>query len=117
VTRQLDVSMAFFNGQLDNTVYAELLSLAYSERFRIDHLALLTKSLYGLKQSPLLWANAITESLKNIQFVRCNHEPCLYVREEENTKSVYLAIYVDDIIVGCESQMHLNSVVSEIMGL
>jgi Reverse transcriptase (RNA-dependent DNA polymerase) len=117
VRRQLDVSTAFFNSQLDKTVYAELPSLAYSERFRRDHVALLNKSLYGLKQSLLLWANAITESLKNIQFVRCNHELCLYVQEEENKKSVYLAIYVDDIIVGCEARMQLNSVVSEILGL
>jgi Reverse transcriptase (RNA-dependent DNA polymerase) len=79
MTRQLDVSTALLNGQLDKTVYAELPSLAYSERLCRDHDALLKKSLYGLKQSPLLWANAVTESLKNIKFVRCDHEPCLYV--------------------------------------
>jgi Reverse transcriptase (RNA-dependent DNA polymerase) len=117
VLRQLDVSTAFLNGQLEKYVYAELPSLAYSEKFGRDHVALLKKGLYSLKQSPILWANAITEPLKNIQFIRCNHKPCLYIQKEENKKSVYLAIYVDDIIIGCQSQILLDSVVSEMMNL
>jgi Reverse transcriptase (RNA-dependent DNA polymerase) len=54
-SRQLDVNCAFLNGKIDRTIYIELPQVVYSDAERQDKIGLLRRSLYGLKQSPMLW--------------------------------------------------------------
>ncbi|CAL8991625.1 unnamed protein product, partial [Prunus brigantina] len=48
---QLDVKSAFFNGELEEEVYAEQPQV-YVEKGREDKVYRLRKALYGLKQAP-----------------------------------------------------------------
>jgi hypothetical protein len=52
----------------------------------------LRKALYGLRQSPLLWQRALTQTLRTLGFQPVPHEPCCFAKD-----GVLLFFYVDDI--------------------
>ncbi|KAL2519245.1 Reverse transcriptase Ty1/copia-type domain-containing protein [Abeliophyllum distichum] len=51
---QLDVKTAFLHGGLDDKIYMNQ-SISFVDKHKSDHVCLLKKSLYGLKQSPRQW--------------------------------------------------------------
>lgn len=58
----------------------------------------LTKSLYGLKQSPRCWNQKFNDELVKIGFIRSRHDYCLYTRHEEGNE-LYVVLYVDDLLI------------------
>ena len=57
----------------------------------------LNKTLYGLSRSPKHWYEKITGILKELGFVPCDHEPCLWRTDPTNGQSpVFVGLYVDD---------------------
>lgn len=62
---------------------------------------LLLKSLYGLKQSGLLWNREMNAFLLSLGFTRSKMDPCLYFRRY-NSKLTLLGLYVDDVIIVSE---------------
>ena len=72
---QMDVKMAFLNGNIDTDIYIEP-----PEGFRNNQgtICKLKKGLYGLKQSPHLWNNRINKYLTDNKFKRCISDPCIY---------------------------------------
>lgn len=95
--KTFDVKTAFLNSELDQALYMRI-----PEGFpkKPGTVCKLQKSLYGLKQSPLLWANKLKESLKTLGLKPLKTEPCIY-KTDDNT--MYLAVYVDDgILVGSD---------------
>jgi hypothetical protein len=57
----------------------------------------LNKSLYGLKQSPRCWHNALTNALQQIGLVKTKTDPCLYVSVDKE-QPFFLFAHVDDLI-------------------
>jgi len=66
----------------------------------------LLKGLYGLKQDPRIWNDA---TLHRLNFTRCNSDPYLYVRKEKS-EFVIIALYVDDLVVTCNSSDLLSKI-------
>ncbi|KAI0992679.1 hypothetical protein K3495_g15506, partial [Podosphaera aphanis] len=90
--RQLDIKTAFLYGILDEEIYMEL-----PEGYRQEnHVARLKRCIYGLKQSPREWYFRLVEYLKPFGFVSSLFDPCVLVHD---SKSLIIAIYVDDIIL------------------
>ena len=58
----------------------------------------LTKSLYGLHQSPRNWFNTINDSLKDMGFTPTTSDPCVYTFGTSETFSI-LTQYVDDLLL------------------
>lgn len=54
----------------------------------------LKKVLYGLKKAPYYWHRKFDEFMKKEEFKKSNYDNCVYYKE-----SIYLLIYVDDIII------------------
>ncbi|KAM4061919.1 reverse transcriptase (RNA-dependent DNA polymerase) [Hirsutella rhossiliensis] len=79
--RQFDVSNAFLYSDIkkDHPVYVRL-----PQGF----------ALYGLRESPLLWYNEISQALKEAGIDRTDEEPCVFT----NGKILAL-VYVDDILI------------------
>lgn len=59
----------------------------------------LLKTLYGLKQSGRRWNQFINEELQKMNFIRCNSDPCIYRRKEEDGSITMILLYVDDNLI------------------
>ncbi|KAH9112159.1 hypothetical protein AeMF1_013477 [Aphanomyces euteiches] len=109
-TAQLDVKTAFLNGDLDEDIYME-----QPERYQVEgksHLVCkLNKSIYGLKQAPRQWNKKLNDHLASTGFKRCHKEQCIYVMVNIEARSItYLAVYVDDIVIGTSCKKALDAV-------
>ena len=71
----------------------------------------LSKSLYGLKQSPRYWNNSFDQFMNELGFAQTASDSCIYI-EENQTIFCVVAVYVDDIIIGCESEKEINDIKS-----
>ena len=88
--RQLDIKTAFLYGILKEEVYMQL-----PEGCRGDgHVALLKRSIYGLKQSPREWYFRLKTFLEPHGFVASDFDPCVWIHESGD---LILAVYVDDV--------------------
>lgn len=64
--------------------------------------AKLQKSLYGLKQASRAWNSRFHEFITTFGFRRSEIDNCLYIATIAG-QSVFLIIYVDDILIACHS--------------
>ncbi len=108
---QLDITTAFLNGDLQEEVY-----MKQPEGFLADGqenlVCRLEKSIYGLKQSPRCWNQALDTKLKMMNFTPSKSDPCIYL---STTDSLFiLAVYVDDILLAGKSQEKIAQVKSEL---
>jgi Reverse transcriptase (RNA-dependent DNA polymerase) len=95
--KQLDVSNAFLNGDLKETVYMHQ-PQGFIDSQHPDHVCLLKKSLYSLKQVPRAWFEKLQESLLHLGFQPSNYDPSLFLSHHQGQTTLIL-VYVDDIIV------------------
>ena len=102
---QMDVSSAYLNGDLHDTVYMKQPPY-FEDRNCPDKIVKLKKSLYGLKQSGREWNTKLDSVLKAIRFKPCISDPCIYVKSENNVYSI-IVVYVDNLIVGSSSMNEL----------
>ena len=111
---QLDVKTAFLNGDLEEVIYMQQPPGFEQGGPRI--VCLLRKSLYGLKQAPRAWHLKLKQELLNLGFTPSEADPSVYVLHEADG-SVYLAIYVDDILAASASLALLTSTESKLQQL
>lgn len=87
---QFDAVNAFVNANLDEEVFMRM----PPGHTRAGWILRLNKALYGLRRSPLLWQQELTQALKKLGFRQVPHEPCAYTRN-----GIVIFFYVDDIVV------------------
>nr|GEZ42953.1 ribonuclease H-like domain, reverse transcriptase, RNA-dependent DNA polymerase [Tanacetum cinerariifolium] len=58
----------------------------------------LIKALYGLRQAPRAWNVKLDQTLKSLDFKRCNLEQAIYTRRSK-TSTLIVGVYVDDLII------------------
>jgi hypothetical protein len=111
---QMDVVTAFLNGELgDEEIYIkqpEGLEIPGQE----SKVLRLRKALYGLKQAPRLWNKALDAYLKEIGFVPCFSDHALYVLLEDGNPVMFIAVYVDDLLLACKDQAMMSRVKGEL---
>ena len=112
---QLDVKTAFLHGELEETIYMQ-----QPEGFEIkgkkDHVCLLKKSLYGLKQSPRQWYKRFDSFMVGHGYSRSQYDSCVYFRKLKDGSFVYLLLYVDDMLIAAKDMFELNKLKSELSG-
>ena len=91
---QDDVPTAFLRGELEEEVWMEQIQ-GYEIGNTTTDYCLLTKSLYGLKQSPRVWFNCINKYMLSQGFIKSKADPCIYIHYD---RRIYVGIYVDDIV-------------------
>lgn len=89
---QLDVSNAFLRGTLEEKVYMKQPQGFQNSQF-LDHICLLKKSLYGLKQSPRQWFATLTSHLHSLRFYTSKSDYSLHIYNYDDI-SLYLVVYV-----------------------
>nr|GEW65202.1 retrovirus-related Pol polyprotein from transposon TNT 1-94 [Tanacetum cinerariifolium] len=93
---QMDVKMAFLNGDLQEEVYVSQPE-GFVDPDHPTHVYRLKKALYGLKQAPRAWYDTLSRFLLDNNFSKGAFDPTLFTRK--TGKHILLVqIYVDDII-------------------
>ena len=98
--------MAFLNGELNEDIY-----MKQPEGFEVrgkEHLVCkLNQSIYGLKQSPRCWNEALNSQLKKMHFKQLENDPCIYTLTSGGEIFI-AAIYVDYIILASKSSTRIH---------
>ena len=108
---QYDVDTAFINGVLEEDVY---IHTPQGVDMEPDQVLKLNRSLYGLKQAAATWFKTISSVFKNMGFVACVSDPCIFVRQDEHLSWVYVTLYVDDMLIGGASVVSIKQVADEL---
>ena len=76
--RQLDVSNAFLDGDLEENVYM-VQPQGFVDKIHPHYVCKLNKSLYGLKQTPCAWYQKLSNFLLSIGFINSSVDPSLFL--------------------------------------
>ncbi len=96
---------AFLNSGIDVTVYMQLHTRYCGD---LSKIAILLKTLYGLKQSARQWASLLGVGLKEAGLKPLYSDFSVYVRSPRTVKMVIVAIYVDDIFITGPDRDEIN---------
>ena len=95
---QMGVKTAFLNGELDERTLMEQPD-GFVKKGDEDKVCLLKKSLYGLKQSPRQWNLKFDSFMQKLEFQKSKFDLCVYMKDVNTKKAVYLLLYVDDMLI------------------
>ena len=104
ILHQLDVNNAYLNSTIDYDIY-----MRQPEGYIQDPsmVCKLRKSIYGLKQSAMLWNNTLLGFMKQQNLSQSMKDPCLFIRKD-TFNMLYVLIWVDDIIVAASNNKILQ---------
>jgi hypothetical protein len=113
LVQQLDVKNAFLHITLNETVFFSQ-PTGFVDPTHPDLVCHLYKSLYELKQASRAWNSRFTTYLLSLGFVEAKADTSLLIfRRGANT--IYLLLYVDDIILTASSTALLHRIVSTLL--
>jgi hypothetical protein len=107
---QLDVKNVFLHDTLSETVYYSQ-PTGFVDPAQPDCVCLLNKSLYGLKQARRAWYSRFATYITPLGFVEAKSDTSLFVFWH-GTDTVYLLLYVDDIVLTASSAALLQQTIS-----
>lgn len=107
VLKQLDVGNAFLPSILKEEVYMAQ-SQGYVDQSYLDHVCLLHKASYGLKQAPQAQFERFSTQLPHVDFVASGVD-FIYNHDDH---IIFLLLYVDDIIVTSNHPNFIASLVA-----
>ena len=107
----MDITTAFLNGDLNEGVLMKQPEGSINDGQ--EHLVCrLDRSIYGLKQSPRCWNQALDAQLKLMGFKQSKSDPCIYTSTKDGL--FILAVYMDDILMAGRSQQKIAQVKSDL---
>lgn len=68
-----------------------------------------------MKQSSKCWNNEINKYLLELGFIRSDNDFCLYFMKSFGEENIYLAIYVDDLLISGRYSKKLNFIVEKLI--
>lgn len=109
----MDVVTAFLNGDLIEKIYMEQPE-GYISKSHPDHVCLLLKSIYGLKQASRQWNAKIHSFLvTDLGFKSAPNEPCLFILKT-STYIIIITLYVDDLLIASTSETAMAKLKSQL---
>jgi hypothetical protein len=99
-TEAQDVVTAYLYAPIDHVIYMKAPPGYQDEKIVTtpNPVVKVLKSIYGLKQSGLMWYLTLKECLESAGFQSLPSVPCIFIRRE-GTEFAIVAIYVDDLTV------------------
>ncbi|GJV35108.1 putative RNA-directed DNA polymerase [Tanacetum coccineum] len=110
--RQIDIQNAFLHGNLKEQVYMKQ-PPGFIDPQRPNHVCLLHKSLYDLKQAPCAWFECLSKALFDLGFKGSKMDPSLFIYSREDTL-LYILVYVDDIIVTGNNKGTIDNIICQL---
>jgi hypothetical protein len=108
--QQLDVKNVFLHGTLSETVFCYQ-PMGFADPAHPDLVCRLHKSLYRLKQAPRAWYSQFTTYLITLGFIEAKSNTLLFIFCHDSD-TIYLLLYVDDIILTASSIELLHRTIS-----
>ena len=93
---QLDVKTTFLHGDLEQENYIEQ-PTGFITAGQEHLIYRLKKSLHGLKQAPRQWYKKFDDSKSG--FSKSDKDHCLFTKAAEDGSSIFLILYVDDMLL------------------
>jgi hypothetical protein len=112
---QLDVQNAFLHGNLDEDVYMRQ-PPDYEQKNMPTYVCKLDKTLYGLKQAPRAWYSRLSAKLCELGFQASKADTSLFYFHH-NSISMFVLVYVDDIIVASSDEKATTHLLQHLMNL
>jgi hypothetical protein len=106
----LDVNNAFLQGTLSEAVYCAQ-PAEFEDSICPDFVCRLNRSLYGLKQAPCAWYSRFASFLLKLGFIEAKTDSSLFIYHS-GADTVYLLLYVDDIVLTASSSTLLQWIIS-----
>ncbi|GKB97477.1 retrovirus-related pol polyprotein from transposon TNT 1-94 [Tanacetum coccineum] len=110
--RQLDIQNAFLHGNLKEQVYMKQ-PPGFIDLQRPNHVCLLHKSLYDLKQATCAWFERLFMDLFDLGFKGSKTDPSLFIYSRIDTL-LYILVYVDDIIVTGNNKGTIDNIICQL---
>jgi hypothetical protein len=110
LVQELDVKNAFLHDTLSKTIFCSQ-PTRFADPAHPDLVCRLHKSLYGLKQAPRAWYSRFATYLLSLGFVEAKADTSLFIFRR-GADTVYLLLYVDDIILTASSTTLLRHTIS-----
>jgi hypothetical protein len=108
--QQLNVKNVFFHDTLSETIFC-CHPTGFADPVHPDLVCRLHKSLYELKQAPRAWYSRFATYLTILEFIEAKSDTLLFIfRRDSDT--VYLLLYVDNIILTASSTELLRRTIS-----
>ena len=95
---QLNVKTAFLHGKHEEEIYI-LQPEGFEEQGKENLVCRLTKSLYGLKQTPRCWYKRFDSFISSLGYYRLSSDHCTYYKRSGDSDFIILLLYVDDMLV------------------
>jgi histone deacetylase 1/2 len=109
---QLDVKNVFLHGVLEEEVYMKQ-PLGFEHPHTPHFICKLDKALYGLKQAPRAWFARLSIKLTALGFIPSKADTSLFLYDNPGV-TVYVLIYVDDIIVTSSSDNAIAALLQDL---
>ena len=75
-----------------------------------EHLVFkLKKILYGSNQFPRQWYKRFDFNMIQIGYKRCEYNCCVYVKSLDNGSSIFMLLYVDDMMIDAKSMSEVKN--------
>ncbi|CAI5959273.1 unnamed protein product [Closterium sp. NIES-64] len=102
---QLNMKNAFLQSKLDQVLY-----MSQPDYFNdgTGQVCKLLKSLYGLKQSPLLWYLALNDVLVGAGWKKSQVDEALYFKVGKGGVACWVLVYIDDLLAASSSATMLK---------
>lgn len=106
---QLDVKITFLHNELEKRIYITHLE-GFIAQGKEDHVCLLKKSLYGLKQSLKQWYKRFDTFMLGHCYFRNDYDSCMYFKKlSYDILIVYLLLYIYDMLIASKNIPMINS--------
>ena len=110
--KQLDVQNAFLHGVLEEEVYMRQ-PPGFEDPSKPQLVCRLDKAIYGLKQAPRAWYARLSSKLVKLGFKASKSDTSLFIYNKSGI-TIYMLIYVDDIIVTSSSSDAVKALLSDL---
>ena len=110
---QMDITTAFLHSDLEKEAYVYMKQpKGFMEQGKEHLVCHLKRSIYGLKQAPWCWNQALDAQLRTMGFEQSSNHPCIYTSTTDGL--LILAVYVDDILLAGKSQQRILQVKADL---
>ncbi|GKE24856.1 retrovirus-related pol polyprotein from transposon TNT 1-94 [Tanacetum coccineum] len=106
------IQNAFLHGNLREQVYMKQ-PLGFIDPQLPNHVCLLHKSLYSLKQAPRAWFEHLSKALFDLGFKGSKTDPSLFIYSRGDTL-LYILVYVDDIIITGNNKGTIDNIICQL---